>query len=180
MNATAPAQKTARKQANVPDFEEIYREFKGKVFSTAYRILSNYADAEDATQDVFVKVFKKLGSFRGEAQLSTWIYRIAVNTCIDFRARRNRTQTQPLLDEAARLSVPLSLGRLVEGFLPRLPPGCREVFILHDIQGLKHSEIARVLGITAGASKSQLHRARAFLRRELEPYVDRTYWQKED
>jgi len=180
MNATAPAREAVPNQAKVPVFEEIYREFKGKVFSTAYRMLSNYADAEDATQDVFVKIFKKLSSFRGEAQLSTWIYRIAVNTCIDFRARRTRTQTLPLFEEAERVSVPLSLGRLVEGFLPRLPPGYREVFVLHDIQGLKHSEIAGVLGITTGASKSQLHRARAFLRRELEPYVDRTYWQKED
>ncbi|MEO0077823.1 MAG: RNA polymerase sigma factor [candidate division WOR-3 bacterium] len=180
MNATAQPRKAPPRQARVPDFEEIYRQFKGKVFSTAYRMLSNYADAEDATQDVFVKVFKKLGSFRGEAQLSTWIYRIAVNTCIDFRAKRTRNQTQPLAEEAERVSVPLGLGRLVEGFLPKLPPGYREVFVLHDIQGLKHSEIARVLGITTGASKSQLHRARAFLRRELEPFVDRTYWQSED
>jgi RNA polymerase sigma-70 factor (ECF subfamily) len=179
MNQVTEKSEVSGTQVPVPDFEEIYREFRSKVFSTAYRMLSNYADAEDVTQDVFVKVFKKLHSFRGEAQLSTWIYRIAVNTCIDYRARRTRTRTLPLVEEAERVSVPLSLGRLVEGFLPRLPPGYREVFILHDIQGLKHTEIAQVLGITTGASKSQLHRARAFLRRELEPFVDRTYWQKE-
>ena len=179
MNDTAETVEPQTQAAKAPDFEEIYRQFKGRVFSTAYRMLSNHADAEDVTQDIFVKVFKKLHSFRGEAQLSTWIYRIAVNACLDYRRKRTRTQTLPLIEEAEQVSVPLSLGRLVEGLLPRMPAGYREVFVLHDIQGLKHCEIARVLGITDGASKSQLHRARAFLRRELEPYVDRSYWQKE-
>jgi len=161
------------------DFEELYRQFKSKVFGTAYRMLSNYADAEDVTQDVFVKVFKKLSSFRGDAAVSTWIYRITINACLDFRRKRKRQEALPLSEEAEQVSVGLSLGRLIEGLIPKMPAGYREVFILHDIQGLKHVEIARVLGITDGASKSQLHRARAFLRRELSPYVDSRSWQKE-
>jgi RNA polymerase sigma-70 factor (ECF subfamily) len=155
------------------NFEELYNQFRGKVFSTAYRMVSNRADAEDITQDVFIKVFRKLDAFRGEAKLSTWIYRITVNACLDFRRRRRRRETVPLDDVAEPGAVKLSVGRLIESAIPELPPGCREVFVLHDIQGLKHNEIAESLGISEGASKSQLHRARGLLRRKLAPFVDR-------
>jgi RNA polymerase sigma-70 factor (ECF subfamily) len=157
----------------VPDFDELYRQFRGKVFSTACRMVSNRADAEDITQDVFIKVFRKLGQFRGDAKLSTWIYRITVNACLDFRRRRRRRETVPLDETVDVASVGMSVGRLIEHAIPDLPPGCREVFVLHDIQGLKHSEIAEALGITDGASKSQLHRARGLLRRKLAPFVER-------
>jgi RNA polymerase sigma-70 factor (ECF subfamily) len=179
VNSTAPFVEQPRIAAPSLDFEELYRQYKSKVFGTAYRMLSNYADAEDVTQDIFVKVFKKLSSFRGDAAVSTWIYRITINACLDFRRKRKRLEALPLSEEAEQVSVGMSLGRLIEGLIPKMPAGYREVFILHDIQGLKHVEIARVLGITDGASKSQLHRARAFLRRELAPYVDNRGCQKE-
>jgi len=155
------------------DFEEIYIENKSRVFSTAYRFVGNRADAEDITQDVFVKVFKNMKTFRGDAAISTWIYRITVNACFDFLRKRKRQYMSSLEDcsEKSLVSSPLSLGKVIEGMVTRLPEAYRKVFILYDIQGLKHREIADILDITQGASKSLLHRARAKLRQELSPYV---------
>lgn len=177
MNGTIREAADTRRQAGSDlSFERLYEMYRGRVFSTACRMLSNRADAEDVTQDVFVKVFKKLKSFRGESAVSTWIYRIAVNACLDFR-RRRRLRQAISLDEGIEVgSTPLSVTRLIESTLPRMAEGYRRVFVLHDIQGLKHEEIAKVLGITDGASKSQLHRARAFLRRELAPYLGDRHW----
>ena len=167
---------TERQTGTDLTFEQLYETYRGRVFSTAYRMLSNRADAEDCTQDIFVKVFKKLGSFRGESAVSTWIYRIAVNACLDFRRRRRLRQAVSLDDGMEVGSTPLSVSRLIESCLPRMAEGYRQVFVLHDIQGLKHEEIGKILGITDGASKSQLHRARAFLRRELSPYLEDRHW----
>lgn len=169
----------ARASDSEAHFEKLYKEYRSRVFSTAYRMVANHADAEDITQDVFIKVFKKLRSFRGDASLSTWLYRITVNACLDFLRRRKLRRTVPLEEVTNIPSQPLSVGRLIEGVLPRLPPGYRQVFVLYDIQGLKHTEIAQILGISEGASKSQLHRARAFLRRELAPYIESLRWLKD-
>ncbi len=176
MNKTIEVIETERQTGKDLTFEQLYETYRGRVFSTAYRMLSNRADAEDCTQDVFVKVFKKLKSFRGESAVSTWIYRIAVNACLDFRRRRRLRQAVSLDDGMEVGSTPLSVSRLIESCLPRMAEGYRQVFVLHDIQGLKHEEIGKILGITDGASKSQLHRARAFLRRELSPYLEDRHW----
>ncbi len=176
MNDTLRPVKTERRTGAELSFEHLYETYRGRVFSTAYRMLSNRADAEDVTQDVFVKVFKKLKSFRGDSAVSTWIYRIAINACLDFRRRRKLRQTVSLDDGLEVGSTPLSVTRLIEGALPKMAEGYRHVFVLHDIQGLKHQEIGKILGITDGASKSQLHRARAFLRRELAPYLADRHW----
>jgi RNA polymerase sigma-70 factor (ECF subfamily) len=176
MNDTLEKVETDRQAGTSLDFERLYETYRSRVFNTAYRMLSNRADAEDVTQDVFVKVFKKLGSFRGDSAVSTWIYRIAVNACLDFRRRRRLRQTVSI-DEGIEVgSTPLSVTRLIESALPKMAEGYRQVFVLHDIQGLKHEEIGKILGITDGASKSQLHRARAFLRRELAPYLEDRHW----
>ena len=176
VNDTTELAETERRATEELTFERLYETYRGRVFSTAYRMLSNRADAEDVTQDIFVKVFKKLGSFRGESAVSTWIYRIAVNACLDFRRRRRLRQAVSLDDGMEVGSTPLSVTRLIESALPRMAEGYRQVFVLHDIQGLKHEEIAKILGITDGASKSQLHRARAVLRRELAPYLEDRHW----
>lgn len=176
VNHTFEVVETERQTGADLSFERLYEMYRGRVFSTAYRMLSNRADAEDVTQDVFVKVFKKLKSFRGDSAVSTWIYRIAVNACLDFRRRRRLRQAVSLDDGIEVGSTPLSVTRLIESALPRMAEGYRQVFVLHDIQGLKHEEIGKVLGITDGASKSQLHRARAFLRRELAPYLEDRHW----
>jgi RNA polymerase sigma-70 factor (ECF subfamily) len=176
VNDTLDAVQTERQTGADFDFERLYETYRGRVFSTAYRMLSNRADAEDVTQDVFIKVFKKLSSFRGDSSVSTWIYRIAVNACLDFRRRRRLRQAVSLDDGLEVGSTPLSVTRLIESTLPRMAEGYRQVFVLHDIQGMKHCEIAKILGITDGASKSQLHRARAFLRKELSPYLGDRHW----
>ena len=176
MNKTIEVVETERRTGAELSFERLYEMHRGRVFGTAYRMLSNRADAEDCTQDVFVKVFKKLKSFRGDSAVSTWIYRIAVNACLDFRRRRRLRQAVSLDDGMEVGSTPLSVSRLIESCLPRMAEGYRQVFVLHDIQGLKHEEIGKILGITDGASKSQLHRARAFLRRELSPYLADRHW----
>jgi RNA polymerase sigma-70 factor (ECF subfamily) len=176
VNDTIEVVRTERETGAALTFERLYELYRGRVFGTAYRMLSNRADAEDVTQDVFVKVFKKLESFRGDSAVSTWIYRIAVNACLDFRRRRKLRQAVSLDDGMEVGSTPLSVTRLIESALPRMAEGYRQVFVLHDIQGLKHEEIGKILGITDGASKSQLHRARAFLRRELSPYLADRHW----
>ena len=176
VNDTIEVVETERQTGADLDFERLYETYRGRVFSTAYRMLSNRADAEDVTQDIFIKVFKKLSSFRGDSAVSTWIYRIAVNACLDFRRRRRLRQAVSIDDGMEVGSTPLSVSRLIESTLPRMADGYRQVFVLHDIQGLKHGEIAKILGITDGASKSQLHRARAFLRRELSPYLEDRHW----
>jgi RNA polymerase sigma-70 factor (ECF subfamily) len=176
VNDTLEVVKAERRTGAELNFEQLYETYRGRVFSTAYRMLSNRADAEDVTQDVFVKVFKKLKSFRGDSAVSTWIYRIAINACLDFRRRRRLRQAVSLDDGLEVGSTPLSVTRLIESALPKMAEGYRQVFVMHDIQGLKHEEIGRILGITDGASKSQLHRARAFLRRELAPYLGDRHW----
>lgn len=176
MNDTLEKVETDRQAGTSLDFERLYETYRSRVFNTAYRMLSNRADAEDVTQDVFVKVFKKLKSFRGDSAVSTWIYRIAINACLDFRRRRRLRQAVSLDDGMEVGSTPLSVTRLIESALPKMAEGYRQVFVLHDIQGLKHEEIGKILGTTDGASKSQLHRARAFLRRELSPYLEDRHW----
>ncbi len=176
VNDTLEVVKDERRTGAELSFEHLYETYRGRVFGTAYRMLSNRADAEDVTQDVFVKVFKKLKSFRGDSAVSTWIYRIAINACLDFRRRRKLRQAVSLDDGLEVGSTPLSVTRLIESALPKMAEGYRQVFVLHDIQGLKHQEIGKILGITDGASKSQLHRARAFLRRELAPYLADRHW----
>lgn len=171
MEALAVTASEARPATPVPDFESLYNQFRGRVYGTAYRMTGNRADAEDVTQEVFIRVFKKLSSFRGYSAVSTWIYRITMNCALDLLRRRKREQTLPLDESLVTASEPISVMRLIEGTLPRMPEGYRQVFVLHDMQGMKHFEIAKILGISEGASKSQLHRARAFLRKELEPYI---------
>jgi len=176
LNDTLQRSGTRSQPGESLDFEQVYETHRRRVFSTALRMLSNRADAEDVTQDVFVKVFKGLKSFRGESLLSTWIYRITVNACLDYRRQRRLRRSVPLDDDTEIGSVPLSVGRLIESALPRISEKYRRVFVLHDLQGLKHEEIARILDITIGSSKSLLHRARAHLRRELSPYLEDRHW----
>lgn len=155
-------------------FEEIYRAHSGKLFSVACRMLGNPADAEDLLQEIFLSAHRKLDGFRGDAALGTWLYRLATNHCLDYlRSRASRTdQVTDALDDEAGLFDPGS-GKLadqtvskmdLERAMARLPEGCRAAFVLHDVQGLEHREVAEVLGIAEGTSKSQVHKARLRLR----------------
>lgn len=148
----------------------IYRRYRPRVFSVVARLLGA-AEAEEVTQEVFLRAFRGLDRFRAESQLSTWLYRIAVNAALSERTRRGveRARTAPAVladalaapEEAA--GDPALRSRL-ERALAVLPPGYRAVLVLHDVEGLEHEEIGRVLGCRVGTSKSQLHKARAKMR----------------
>ena len=155
-------------------FEEIYRAHSSRLYSLAFRMLGNPSDAEDLLQEIFLSAHRKLDGFRGESALGTWLYRLATNQCLDhLRSRAAKTsQVTDALDDEPGLSDHRSRGiadRTVakmdlERALARLPEGARAAFVLHDIQGLEHREVAEALGIAEGTSKSQVHKARLRLR----------------
>jgi RNA polymerase sigma-70 factor (ECF subfamily) len=160
-------------------FEELYRAHAGKLFSVACRMLGNPADAEDLLQEIFLAAHRKLDSFRGESALGTWLYRLATNQCLDYlRSRAARTnQVTDAIDDEPGLYEPRARGLAeqtvtkmdLERALAQLPEGCRAAFVLHDVQGLEHREVAEALGIAEGTSKSQVHKARLRLRLLLSP-----------
>lgn len=135
--------------------------------------------AEDLLQDVFLTAHRKLDQYRGESSLGTWLFRLASNVCLDFlrsRGNRNAQMTGEFDEQFAPEEITAGrTGRVLrvvdridlERALAALPPGCREVFVLHDVEGFEHGEIARMLGVAEGTSKSQLHKARMRLRRSL-------------
>ncbi|AMY11515.1 Sigma-W factor [Luteitalea pratensis] len=154
-------------------FEELYRVHSTRLYAVAYRMLGHAEDAEDMLQEIFLLAFRKLSSFKGDASLGTWLYRLGVNACLDrlrSKARRNDQQTEWLDDELppARATTEAGGGVLhrldLERALRELPAGCRAAFLLHDVEGFEHREIASMLGIAEGTSKSQVHKARMRLR----------------
>jgi len=154
-------------------FERLYRENERKVFALCMRLSSDASLAEELTQDVFVRAWQKLGSFRGESAFSSWLYPLTVNVALsERRSRRRRTArvfaTDDLtpFDKGERPKTP-EAGFDLETAMAALPPGARAVFVLHDVEGYKHGEIAAMLGMATGTSKAQLHRARRLLREAL-------------
>jgi RNA polymerase sigma-70 factor (ECF subfamily) len=156
---------------NVSAFEEMYRAHASRVFNVAWRMLGNAADAEDALQEVFLQAYRKIGGFKGESALGTWLYRMAVNLCLDrlrSRAGRDGRQTGSLEDsppKAASTTREMIVNRLdLERAIARLPDGARAAFVLHDVEGFAHQEVGSILGVSEGTSKSQVHKARMKLR----------------
>ena len=155
-------------------FEEVYRAHAGRLYNLALRMSGSTQEAEDLLQEVFLHAHRKLGSFRGDSSLGTWLYRLAVNHCLDFlRGRQSRmTRVTDSLDEegavepaAVAPAVPTAVSRLdLERAIARLPRGCRAAFVLHDVEGFEHNEVAKLLGVSEGTSKSQVHKARMKLR----------------
>jgi RNA polymerase sigma-70 factor (ECF subfamily) len=156
---------------DVRAFEELYTTHLPRVHSLVRRMTGG-RDADELTQDVFVRVWQKLGSFRGDAAFGTWLHRLAVNVVIE-RFRTDTVRRQRLLDGEGifeTLSSPpgrRDVAMDFEAALEKLPDGAREIFVLHDVEGYKHNEIAALLGISSGTSKAQLHRARMMLRKHL-------------
>jgi RNA polymerase sigma-70 factor, ECF subfamily len=153
-------------------FERLYRKHVARVHSLARRMLSP-EEADEATQDVFVRVWEKLGTFRGESAFSTWLHRLAVNVLLARRAQHGirRERYVDGDDVFAVLSSRRETPEAAMDFeqaLSRLPDGAREIFVLHDVEGYRHEEIAQMLGLATGTSKSQLHRARMALRQYLD------------
>jgi RNA polymerase sigma-70 factor, ECF subfamily len=170
-------------QGDLAAFEELYRAHAGRLFSLTCRMLGNSADAEDLLQEVFLSAHRKLETFRGDSALGTWLYRLATNLCLDHlrsRATRSSQVTGSLEDEtwipdagSRRLAEQTVSKMDLERAIAVLPEGCRAAFVLHDIEGLEHQEVAEVLGIAEGTSKSQVHKARMRLRTLLGEVRDR-------
>ena len=156
-------------------FERLYRTHANRVYSLCTRMCGSRTTGEELTQDVFVRTWEKLPQFRGESAFSTWLHRLAVNVILNARksehTKASRTAEsdgdEGRWDEGAR--APLHIERMdLTDAIAKLPPGARKVFVLHDVEGYKHEEIAVMCGITSGGSKAQLHRARLLLRGALE------------
>lgn len=154
-------------------FERLYRENERKVFALCLRLSSDAALAEELTQEVFVRAWRKLGSFRGESAFSSWLYPLAVNVALsERRSRRRRDARIVATDDPASLERAPGIPRPEQGFdlqkaMAALPPGARAVFVLHDVEGRTHDEIAAMLDLAPGTSKAQLFRARRLLREAL-------------
>src|SRR5690242_7757499 len=164
-------------------FERLYRQHVNRVFSLCARMVADRLRAEELTQDVFVRAWEKLHLFRGESSFGTWLHRMTVNVVLNARKSDGRRQSRfedseddnGGVDSVASSStsgtvgMPLPPGDLLdlEEAIGKLPPGARRVFVLHDVEGYKHEEIAEMLGVTTGATKAQLHRARLLLREAL-------------
>jgi RNA polymerase sigma-70 factor (ECF subfamily) len=158
-------------------FERLYRRHVARIRGLARR-MAGLEVADDLTQDIFVRAWQKLGSYRGESQFGTWLYRLAVNVIIEDR-RKAGARPRILDDEDTMKSLPVAAADGVAAIdiasaVDRLPEGARQVFVLHDVEGYKHREIGRLVGITTGTSKGQLHRARLVLRRYLAGLVQAT------
>jgi len=160
-------------------FAEIHHRYRGFVYSIALRMTRNEADAEDLTQESFLRLLRRIGSFRGDALFTTWLYRIVVNEVkMHFRVRNNKrevqtSEAQTFERDLTPLHAPRA-GHLIDRLaikqaVGNLSPSCRRAFILHDVAGYKHIESALILGRSNGTSKSQLHKARIRLRQMLSP-----------
>lgn len=184
--AEAPLEPKDSSAQNIPDlvrraqsgdvraFEHLYKQHVGRVFAVCIRMVGNRQRAEELTQDTFVRAWETLGSFRGESALSSWLHRVAVNVVlVGFRsARRYQSRVEStgdisMYDQGGTTHSPGE--RLdLEQAIATLPLQARAIFVLHDIEGFKHEEIAEQMGLAVGTSKAKLHRARKLLREVLE------------
>jgi len=166
-------------------FERLYRLHSARVYALCMRMLRNPDEAEDSTQEVFLHVYRKIQGFRGASAFSTWLHRVAVNTVL-MRIRGSKMAKAALVENTEGSNEESGMPRRewgapdmnLEGYVDRvaiekairqLPPRCKLMFVLYDIQGYAHSEIANLLGCSVGNAKSQLHKARVRLRKLLRP-----------
>lgn len=155
-------------------FEQLYLRHNRRVYSLCLRMMQNIAEAEDLTQEVFIQLFRKIGMFRGESAFTTWLHRMTVNQVLmHFRKKGVRseqtsedgeTPIQIVTGTEDPTRMPVVDRIALDAAIAKLPTGYRTVFVLHDVEGYEHEEIARALGIAVGTSKSQLHKARLKLR----------------
>ena len=154
----------------------LYEHFKTSLFSLALRYTYNFAAAEDVIQDVFVKVFTNLHTLDEDKAFVGWLYRIAVNTCLSYLRSHKKVRlrtisledVQGIVADRAPTEAEKTEKKLLEDCIQKLPPKLKSVFLLHDVQGFKHQEIAHILGCSVGTSKSQLFKARKRIRKHLE------------
>jgi RNA polymerase sigma-70 factor (ECF subfamily) len=158
----------------VDAFERLYRAYVDRVHALCWRLCGDRHRAEDLTQEVFLRVWERIDAFEGRSQFFTWVYRMAVNRVTDsMRSEMQRTQREvsdemvQVPDRATSGESPLAALDL-EAAIAALPTGARVTFVLHDVEGYTHEEIATMTGIAVGTSKAQLHRARRLLQEKLE------------
>ena len=156
---------------NQAAFEEIYRLHTGRVYALCLRILSDRSRADEMAQQIFVRAWAKLGSFRGESRLSTWLHRIAINMILE-ELNSSKRRCVPISEtdsglSSTHLEVSHNMKMDLEKAIMSLPQQARAVFVLHDVEGWKHSEIADTMGLAIGTCKAQLCRARRILREVL-------------
>lgn len=175
-DASAPDIDLCRQAAagNLPAFELIYQRYHRRTYSLTLRMTNSQTEAEDLTQEVFIQLFRKIGSFRGDSAFSTWLHRLTVNQVLmHFRRRSVKNEKTSDDGEMPEQTVhgtsnpnkmPVIDRIALKKAIGELPNGYRNVFVLHDIEGFEHEEVARLLGISIGTSKSQLHKARLKLR----------------
>ena len=164
----------AASSVDMTAFEELYARHSRRVYSLCLRMTANTAEAEDLAQEVFIQLYRKVGSFRGESQFTTWLHRLTVNQVLmHFRRRGVRMEQttedgdvpqQTVKGTENHLQMPVVDRIALDKAVSQLPPGYRSVFVLHDVEGHEHEEVARLLGCSVGTSKSQLHKARMKLR----------------
>ena len=169
-------------------FGEVVTRYKAKIYNYVYRMTGSSEDAEDLTQEVFIRMYTSINSFRGQSSLNTWLFRIAGNLCIDrFRRSKNRTpafsldepvggdiQTHEVADETYaphRLLENVEMAEQIQAALAKLPEKLRATLLLHDIEGLPYEEIAQIAGCPLGTVKSRLFNARMQLRQHLSGYL---------
>jgi RNA polymerase sigma-70 factor, ECF subfamily len=158
-------------------FEVLYHRHFRRVYALCLRMTANQNEAEDLTQEVFTQLWRKIGSFRGESAFTTWLHRLTINyVLMHFRKRKSRpeftSEDEETPEQIVRCTenpetMPVIDRIALERAIAQLAPGYRTVFVLHDVEGLEHEEIAQALGISPGTSKSQLHKARLNLRKLL-------------
>ncbi len=168
----------AAASGNMMAFEEIYQRHHRRVYSICLRMLQNATEAEDLTQDVFIQLYRKIGSFRGDSAFTTWLHRLTVNQVLMHFRKRNvkfektteegETPVQVVGGTENPRKMPVVDKIAIENAIAQLPNGYRNVFVLHDVEGYEHEEVARILGCSVGTSKSQLHKARLKLRKLLQ------------
>jgi RNA polymerase sigma-70 factor (ECF subfamily) len=161
-------------QGNIAAFELLYERYHRRTYSLCLRMTNSQTEAEDLTQEVFIQLFRKIGSFRGDSAFSTWLHRLTVNQVLMYFRRRSvkneKTSESGEMPEQTvsgtenPRKMPIVDRIALKNAVAQLPPGYRSVFLLHDVQGYEHEEVARQLGISVGTSKSQLHKARLKLR----------------
>jgi RNA polymerase sigma-70 factor (ECF subfamily) len=172
---TADLELAARCRAGDADaFAELYRQHSRRLFNLVLRMTGSAEDAEDLLQEVFLQAHRKLASFRGDSTLGTWLYRLAMNHCLDHlrgrRAKMDRSTESLDADDAFEPPahspvVPTAVSRIdLERAIAALSAGYRAAFLLHDVEGFEHREVAAILGVSEGTSKSQVHKARLRLR----------------
>jgi len=166
------------KQGDAEAFQALYEKHKRRVYSLCLRMTANVAEAEDLTQEAFLQLYRKIATFRGESAFSTWLHRLSVNVVLMHLRKKGlpvvslEETTQGVEEDSPKkdfgaddLALAGSIDRLqLQRAVEDLPPGYRTIFVLHDVEGYEHNEIAEIVGCSIGNSKSQLHKARMRLR----------------